>query len=106
MRLLLINPCNPLVSTVKSRENRWNKYVVLKSQCLLVRTGLTSGDWEISLIDKNLPVPDYKKLLRPDLVGVTAFTLQAGLGISNCSRLPPSENTGGHGWHLRKHMDQ
>lgn len=77
MRLLLINPCNPLVSTVKSRENRWNKYVVWKPLGLLVLAGLTPGDWEISLIDENIAVPAYEKLVRPDLVGITAFTSQA-----------------------------
>lgn len=76
MHLLLINPCNPLVSTVKSRENRWNKYVVWKPLGLLVVAALTPGDWEISLIDENIVVPDYEKLDRPDLVGVTAFTSQ------------------------------
>lgn len=77
MRLLLINPCNPLVSTVKSRENRWNKYVVWKPLGLLVLAGLIPADWEITLIDENIAVPDYEKLVRPDLVGITAFTSQA-----------------------------
>jgi radical SAM superfamily enzyme YgiQ (UPF0313 family) len=77
MHLLLINPCNPLVSTVKSRENRWNKYVVWKPLGLLVIAGLTPDDWEISIIDENITVPDYEKLKRPDLVGITAFTSQA-----------------------------
>ncbi|NLG18853.1 MAG: B12-binding domain-containing radical SAM protein [Fibrobacter sp.] len=77
MHLLLINPCNPLVSTVKSDENRWNKYVVWKPLGLLVLASLTPGDWEISLIDENIAVPDYEKLVRPDLVGITAFTSQA-----------------------------
>lgn len=77
MHLLLINPCNPLVSTVKSRENRWNTYVVWKPLGLLVLAGLTPDDWEISLIDENIAVPDYEKLDRPDLVGITAFTSQA-----------------------------
>ncbi|HEX2958449.1 MAG TPA: radical SAM protein [Chitinispirillaceae bacterium] len=77
MHLLLINPCNSLVSTVKSRENYWNKYVVWKPLGLLVLAGLTPGDWEISLIDENIAVPDYETLVRPDLVGITAFTSQA-----------------------------
>lgn len=77
MRLLLINPCNPLVSAVKSRENRWNKYVVWKPLGLLVLAGLTPDNWDISIIDENLAVPDYEKLPTPDLVGITAFTSQA-----------------------------
>ncbi|MFP4417507.1 MAG: B12-binding domain-containing radical SAM protein [Chitinispirillaceae bacterium] len=77
MRLLLINPCNPLVSTVKSRENRWNRYVVWKPLGLLVLAGLTPDEWEISIIDENVKIPDYETLPRPDLVGITAFTSQA-----------------------------
>ncbi|MDG5816965.1 radical SAM protein [Chitinispirillales bacterium ANBcel5] len=77
MRLVLINPCNPLVSTVKTRENRWNKYVMWKPLGLLVLAGLTPDDWEITVIDENLVVPDYEKLPSPDLVGITAFTSQA-----------------------------
>jgi radical SAM superfamily enzyme YgiQ (UPF0313 family) len=77
MRLLLINPCNPLVSTVKSHENSWNKYVMWKPLGLLVLAGLTPDDWEISLINENIAVPNYQKLVRPDLVGITAFTSQA-----------------------------
>ncbi len=77
MRLLLINPCNPLVSTVKSRENSWNKYVVWKPLGLLVLAGLTPDNWDISIIDENLAGADYEKLPPPDLVGITAFTSQA-----------------------------
>ncbi len=77
MRLILINPSNPLVSTVKSRENRWNRYVVWKPLGLLVLAGLTPEEWEITLIDENLSVPDYESIPRPDLVGITAFTSHA-----------------------------
>lgn len=66
-----------MVSTVKTRENRWNKYVVWKPLGLLVLAGLTPEQWQITLIDENLAVPDYLSLPRPDLVGITAFTSQA-----------------------------
>src|SRR5660398_241502 len=35
-------------------------------------------EWETSIVDENLGVPDYQALPRPDLVGLTAFTSQAG----------------------------
>ncbi|OFV80824.1 MAG: hypothetical protein A2W26_06880, partial [Acidobacteria bacterium RBG_16_64_8] len=77
-RLLLINPSNPLVnmaSTSRSRLSR--RYRVWKPLGLMVLAGLTPDDWEISIIDENLGVPDYELLPRPDLVGLTAFTSQA-----------------------------
>jgi len=77
MRLLLINPCNPLVSLAKIKESRWNRYRVWKPLGLMVLAGLTPPEWEISIIDENLGVPDYTILPRPDLVGITAFTSQA-----------------------------
>lgn len=77
MRLYLINPCNPLVSMVKTKGNSWNRYAVWKPLGLLVLAGLTPEDWEITIIDENLTVPEYGELPRPDLVGITAFTSQA-----------------------------
>ncbi|OGF67680.1 MAG: hypothetical protein A2Y62_11165 [Candidatus Fischerbacteria bacterium RBG_13_37_8] len=44
---------------------------------LMVLAGLTSPEWEITIIDENLGVPDYSTMVRPDLVGITAFTSQA-----------------------------
>ena len=38
---------------------------------------LTPPEWEITIFDENVRVPDYAALPRPDLVGVTAFTSQA-----------------------------
>jgi radical SAM superfamily enzyme YgiQ (UPF0313 family) len=77
MRLCLINPSNPLVSIVKIKESRWNRYRVWKPLSLMVLAGLTSAEWEITIVDENLGVPDYPAMPRPDLVGVTAFTSQA-----------------------------
>ena len=77
MRLLLINPSNPLVSSVHVKESRWNRYRVWKPLSLLVLAGLTPPDWEVTVVDENLRAPDYSGLPRPDLVGVTAFTSQA-----------------------------
>ena len=78
MRLFLINPSNPLVSIVNVRQSRWNRYRVWKPLSLMVLAGLTPSPWEISIIDENLGVPDYLSMPRPDLVGITAFTSQAG----------------------------
>ena len=77
MRLLLINPCNRLSSMVKVKENRWNKYRVWKPLGLLVLAALTPKDWDITVIDENLGLPDYAGMPQPDLVGITAFSSQA-----------------------------
>jgi radical SAM superfamily enzyme YgiQ (UPF0313 family) len=77
MRLYLINPSNPLVSIVNVKESRWNRYRVWKPLSLMVLAGLTPPEWEITIMDENLGVPDYQTMPRPDLVGITAFTSQA-----------------------------
>ena len=76
MRLLLINPRNPLVN-ITNKNNYWNKYRVWKPLGLLVLAGLTPPEWDITVVDENVDVPDYSRIPRPDLVGVTAFTSQA-----------------------------
>ena len=43
----------------------------------MVLAGLTPEEWEISILDENMGVPDYSAMPRPDLVGITAFTSQA-----------------------------
>ena len=78
MRLCLVNPFNPLVSLANVRASRWNRYRVWKPLGLLVLAGLTPPEWEITIIDENIGVPDYTAMPRPDLVGITAFTSQAG----------------------------
>lgn len=78
MLLYLINPDNPIISITKTKESRWNKYRVWKPLGLLVVAGMTPADWEIKIIDENLGIPDYNAMPRPDLVGITAFTSQAG----------------------------
>jgi radical SAM superfamily enzyme YgiQ (UPF0313 family) len=77
MRLYLINPSNPLVSIVRIKESRWNRYRVWKPLSLMVLAGLTPPEWEITIVDENLSVPDYPAMPRPDVVGITAFTAQA-----------------------------
>ncbi|MFB3892297.1 MAG: radical SAM protein [Phycisphaerae bacterium] len=77
MRLLLINPYNPLVSLINVKASRWNRYRVWKPLGLMVIAGLTPPEWEVTIIDENLGVPDYSAMPRPDLVGITAFTSQA-----------------------------
>jgi radical SAM superfamily enzyme YgiQ (UPF0313 family) len=77
MVLYLINPCNPLVSLTKSKESRWNRFTAWKPLGLLVLAGLTPKEWEIRIFDENFGIPDYSKLPKPDLVGISAFTSQA-----------------------------
>ena len=74
MRLCLVNPRNPLVSL--TGKSRWSKYRVWKPLGLLAVAGLTPPEWEVTIVDENLNVPDYEALPRPDLVGITAFTSQ------------------------------
>jgi radical SAM superfamily enzyme YgiQ (UPF0313 family) len=76
MRLYLINPSNPLVSIVNVKESHWNRYRVWKPLSLMVLAGLTPREWEITIVDENLGVPNYQAMPRPDLVGITAFTSQ------------------------------
>lgn len=78
MRLYLINPCNPLANMIKLKEIRWNKARIWKPLNLLVLAGLTPAEWDITVVDENLGLPDYAAMPRPDLVGITAFTSQAG----------------------------
>jgi len=42
----------------------------------MVIAGVTPPEWTVSIIDENLSIPDYQKIPRPDLVGLTAFTSQ------------------------------
>ncbi len=77
MRLYLINPRNPTITLVHVKENRFNKYRIWKPLGLLLLARLTPAEWEITVIDENLSLPDYDSLPRPDLVGITAFTSQA-----------------------------
>ncbi len=77
VRLYLINPSNPLVSMVNLKKNRWKRYRIWKPLNLLVLAGLTPPEWEITIVDENLGIPDYSAMSQPDLVGITAFTSQA-----------------------------
>jgi len=77
MLLYLVNPSNPLVSISLNRSSYWNRFRLWKPLGLLVLAGLTSSDWEITILDENLAPIDYEALPRPDVVGITAFTSQA-----------------------------
>ncbi len=77
IRLYLINPSNPLVCLTHVTDSRWNHYRVWKPLGLLAVAALTPPEWEITVFDENVRVPNYAALPRPDLVGVTAFTSQA-----------------------------
>jgi radical SAM superfamily enzyme YgiQ (UPF0313 family) len=72
----LINPSNPMVSVANAKKNSSKKYLVWKPLGLLIIASLTPSDWEVVIIDENIDVPDYEKMRRPDLVGITAFTSQ------------------------------
>ena len=55
MRLYLINPSKPLVSSVSG--SRWNRYRVWKPLNLMVLAGLTPPDWDITIVYQNLGLP-------------------------------------------------
>lgn len=58
-------------------ESRWNHYRVWKPLGLTTLAALTPSNWDIKIFDENVRLPDYARLPRPHLVGVTAFTSQA-----------------------------
>ncbi|TET34522.1 MAG: B12-binding domain-containing radical SAM protein [Planctomycetota bacterium] len=76
MRLYLINPSNPLVCITSDNANRLNRFRIWRPLGLMILAGLTPPEWEITIIDENLKIPDYSAMPRPDLVGLTAFTSQ------------------------------
>src|SRR4030042_545879 len=73
MRLYLINPTNPLVSIVRVKESRWNRYRVWQPLSLMVLAGLTPPEWDVTLIDENVGTPHSPEAAPPDLGGITAF---------------------------------
>lgn len=78
MKLYLINPSNPVVAMTKDVKSRWTRYRVWKPLGLMTLAGVTPPEWDVSILDENLGIPDYNALPRPDVVGITAFTSQAG----------------------------
>ena len=83
MRLLLINPCNPLVNT-GTQKNRWNKYRAWKPLGLMVLAGLTPPEWNITIIDENTGTP-----LRSAASKIfTASAREPAIGLSMKSGLP------------------
>jgi hypothetical protein len=76
MRLYLINPSNPLVSIVRVKESRWNRYRVWKPLSLMLLAGLTPREWDVSIMDENLGTPDYAAMPRPDMEGIMAPNMQ------------------------------
>jgi radical SAM superfamily enzyme YgiQ (UPF0313 family) len=79
MLLYLINPSNSLAAVTKTKMNtgRWKRFRIWKPLSLVVLAGLTPEEWETVIVDENVISPDYDAMLRPDLVGITAFTAQA-----------------------------
>jgi radical SAM superfamily enzyme YgiQ (UPF0313 family) len=83
MRVLLINPRNPLVGGVqagkslRSRPRGIGRYRIWQPLSLMVLAGMTPPSWQVSILDENVQLPDYSALPSPDLVGITAFTSQA-----------------------------
>lgn len=77
MRLYLINPCYPPVNATESKKSYGNQFRIWKPLSLLIVAGLTPPEWDITVIDENLGVPNYMNMSRPDLVGITAFSAQA-----------------------------
>jgi radical SAM superfamily enzyme YgiQ (UPF0313 family) len=78
MKLLLVNPFNPVVSLSKIRQgSRLNKYRVWKPLGLLVLARMVPRDWDVEVVDENLEPIDFATRPRPDLVGIAALTSQA-----------------------------
>lgn len=77
MLLYLVNPSNPAVSILKTKQSRWNRFRVWKPLSLMVLAGITPAEWDVKIIDENAGIPDYTQMPLPDLTGITAFTSQA-----------------------------
>ena len=77
MLLYLVNPANSLVSMNLNRGRFLSRFRLWEPLGLLVLAGLTSADWQVTILDENVGPVDYDSLPRPDLVGITAFTSQA-----------------------------
>ncbi|MFO7957047.1 MAG: radical SAM protein [Candidatus Brocadiia bacterium] len=86
MRLYLVNPSNSRVSSVNAKASRWNRYRIWQPLSLMALAGLTPPQWDVSILDENLGVPNYSEMPRPDLVGVTAFTSQANRAYEVAAR--------------------
>jgi radical SAM superfamily enzyme YgiQ (UPF0313 family) len=76
VRLYLINPGYLPLNPAKGKVSYGNRYRIWKPLSLLILAGLTPPEWDITVIDENLGIPDYMIMPRPDLVGITAFTAQ------------------------------
>jgi radical SAM superfamily enzyme YgiQ (UPF0313 family) len=77
MRLQLINPSNPLVSTIKRSDSRWNRFRIWQPLSLMTLAGLTPPAWDVTILDENVRPLDAWNVPTPDVVGITAFTSQA-----------------------------
>ena len=102
--LLLINPSNLLASMAKSSASSWNRFRVWQPLGLMVLAGLTPPDWDITIVDENLGLPDYATLPRPDLVGITAFTSQANRAYEVAADFRRPGRPRRHGRHPRHHV--
>ena len=72
MRLCLINPSNPLVSIVKVKESRWNRYRVWKPLSLIVLAGLnTTGVGNLDRGREPERAGPSGHAPRPDLVAIS-----------------------------------
>jgi radical SAM superfamily enzyme YgiQ (UPF0313 family) len=77
VQLYLINPSDAMESVANVRENRLNEWRIWKPLGLLHLAALVPPGWDVTVLDENRGVPDYRSLPRPDVVGITAFTCQA-----------------------------
>ena len=85
-RVLLINPINELVSITNTKSNWFNRFRVWKPLGLMVLAARTPGDWDVEIVDENTGLPDYSRMARPDLVGLSAFTSQSNAAYDLAAR--------------------
>jgi radical SAM superfamily enzyme YgiQ (UPF0313 family) len=75
-RLYLVNP-NGTISIRRSKAKPLKRWNLCKPLGLMHLAALVPPEWDTSILDENIGIPDYDALPRPDLVGITAFTSQA-----------------------------
>jgi hypothetical protein len=69
----LVNPSNPLVSSVQLDKSHRTGHLARQSLSLMVHADLTPPEWDVTLLDESVAIPHGPGMPLPDLVGITAL---------------------------------